>query len=140
MPEAFGLRLRCVRVFHLNILSNSTGPISTAYRKYEEAKKWTYGQREVRTGGIYTPLVISYTYWGNGTRSQHIFQEIGRLKTREAILYHHKLAKMQVVIYCLTFFHYNVSMEKGTFTIDPTPAPGESLQHLRGASQKMTKL
>ena len=51
-----------VRVFHPNAPSNSSGSISTVYRKHEEAKKRAYGQRvrEVEQG-IFTPLVFSST-------------------------------------------------------------------------------
>ena len=51
-----------VRVFHPNALSNSSGSISTAYKKHEDIKKQAYGQRvrEVEHG-VFTPLVFSTT-------------------------------------------------------------------------------
>ena len=49
-----------IRVFHPNAPSNSSGSISAAYKKHEDIKKWTYGQR-VRDveHGVFTPLVFS---------------------------------------------------------------------------------
>ena len=51
-----------VRVFHPNALSNSSGSISTAYKKHEDIKKRAYGQgvREIEHG-VFTPLVFSTT-------------------------------------------------------------------------------
>ena len=51
-----------VRVFHPNAPSNSSGSISTAYKKHEDIKKQAYGQRvrEVEHG-VFTPLVFSTT-------------------------------------------------------------------------------
>ena len=51
-----------VRVFHPNSPSNSSGSISTAYKKHEDIKKRAYGQR-VREleHGVFTPPVFSTT-------------------------------------------------------------------------------
>ena len=51
-----------VRVFHPNAPSNSSGSISTAYKKHEDIKKRAYGQRvrEVEHD-VFTPLVFSTT-------------------------------------------------------------------------------
>ena len=51
-----------VRVFHPNAPSNSSGSISTAYKKHEDIKKRAYGQRvrEIEDG-VFTSLVFSTT-------------------------------------------------------------------------------
>ena len=51
-----------VRVFHPNASSNSSGSISSAYKKHEDIKKRAYGQRvrEIEHG-VFTPLIFSTT-------------------------------------------------------------------------------
>ena len=51
-----------IESIHPNAPSNSSGSISTAYKKHEDIKKRAYGQRvrEVEHG-VFTPLVFSTT-------------------------------------------------------------------------------
>ena len=49
-----------VRIFHPNAPSNSSKNLSVIYKKHEDEKKRTYGQRILEIeNGVFTPLVLS---------------------------------------------------------------------------------
>ena len=68
-----------VRVFHPNAPSNSSRSLPAAYKKHEDEKKRTYGQRILEIEhGVFTPLVLS-TSGGMGREAQTFYKRLADL-------------------------------------------------------------
>ena len=66
-----------VRVFHPNAPSNSSRSLSAAYKKHEDEKKRTYGQRILEIEhSVFTPLILSAS-GGMGREAQTFLQTPG---------------------------------------------------------------
>ena len=65
-----------VRVFHPNAPSNRSRRLSAVYKRHEDEKKTTYGQRILEIEhGVFTPLVMS-TSGGMGREAQTFYKRL----------------------------------------------------------------
>ena len=72
-----------VRVFHPNAPSNSSRSLSAAYKKHEDEKKRTYGQRILEIErGVFTPLVLTTT-GGMGREAQTFYKRLADLLSQK---------------------------------------------------------
>ena len=79
--EVSGTRARMLSlmVFHPNAPSNSSRSLPAAYKKHEDEKKRTYGQRILEIEhGVFTPLVLS-TSGGMGRETQTFYKRLADL-------------------------------------------------------------
>ena len=68
-----------VRVFHPNAPSNSSRSLPAAYKKHEDEKKRTYGQRILEIEhGVFIPLVLS-TSGGMGREALTFYKRLADL-------------------------------------------------------------
>ena len=71
-----------VRVFHPNASSNSSRSLSAAYKKHEDEKMRTYGQRIEIEHGVFTPLVLTTT-GGMGREAQTFHKRLAGLPSQK---------------------------------------------------------